>query len=259
MAFDKKDHVMRVKGNEYLPVAGRVKWMRQDHPDWIISTSIELLDMENKVAVVKASISRPVEVMDDAGFSKGVQVIGVATGFKMEDVKGFPDWLEKAETGAIGRALARCGYGTEYDEDDHRPDAGNEAGVVDTPEPVRGKLSAPAPPAAPPARIRRKVEETEEEEEEEEEDVDPDEIDEEAEAKRLEVEGLKEELRQALDLKKSETKALYLEYSRLLDQDPKDPANLPTLAGLRRAVTLAKAENVKKTTNKAPIRTGIRR
>jgi len=26
--------------------------------------------------------------------------------------RGFPDYIEKAETGASGRALAMCGYGT---------------------------------------------------------------------------------------------------------------------------------------------------
>ena len=40
---------------------------------------------------------------------------------------GFPDYIEKAETGAIGRALAMCGYGTlqapEFDEQDRLADA----------------------------------------------------------------------------------------------------------------------------------------
>jgi hypothetical protein len=39
---------------------------------------------------------------------------------------GFPDYIEKAETGAIGRALAMCGYGTlqapEFDEQDRLAD-----------------------------------------------------------------------------------------------------------------------------------------
>jgi hypothetical protein len=33
---------------------------------------------------------------------------------KMETAKGFADYLEKAETGAIGRALALAGYGTQF-------------------------------------------------------------------------------------------------------------------------------------------------
>jgi hypothetical protein len=31
---------------------------------------------------------------------------------------GFKDYLEKAETGAIGRALAMCGYGTQFTGDE---------------------------------------------------------------------------------------------------------------------------------------------
>jgi hypothetical protein len=38
----------------------------------------------------------------------------VAEGTKMEDSKGFADFLEKAETGSIGRALGILGYGTQF-------------------------------------------------------------------------------------------------------------------------------------------------
>ncbi|MGH2481156.1 MAG: hypothetical protein ACRDHW_15985, partial [Ktedonobacteraceae bacterium] len=39
---------------------------------------------------------------------------GVATGTKSEKAASFGDFLEKAETGAIGRALAALGYGTQF-------------------------------------------------------------------------------------------------------------------------------------------------
>ena len=46
----------------------------------------------------------------------------IATARKKETEIGFPDYIEKAVTGAIGRALAMCGYGTlqapEFDEQD---------------------------------------------------------------------------------------------------------------------------------------------
>jgi len=35
----------------------------------------------------------------------------IATSRKNETEIGFPDYIEKGETGAIGRALAMCGYG----------------------------------------------------------------------------------------------------------------------------------------------------
>jgi hypothetical protein len=46
---------------------------------------------------------------------------------KKETEIGFPDYIEKAETGAIGRALAMCGYGIlqapEFDEAERQADA----------------------------------------------------------------------------------------------------------------------------------------
>jgi hypothetical protein len=51
----------------------------------------------------------------------------IATARKKETEIGFPDYIEKAETGAIGRALAMCGYGTlqapEFDEGERIADA----------------------------------------------------------------------------------------------------------------------------------------
>jgi hypothetical protein len=51
----------------------------------------------------------------------------IATARKKETEIGFPDYIEKAETGAIGRALAMCGYRTlqapEFDEQDRLADA----------------------------------------------------------------------------------------------------------------------------------------
>ena len=50
----------------------------------------------------------------------------IATARKKETEIGFPDYIEKAETGAIGRALAKCGYGTlqapEFDEQERLAD-----------------------------------------------------------------------------------------------------------------------------------------
>jgi hypothetical protein len=50
----------------------------------------------------------------------------IATARKKETEIGFPDYLEKAETGAVGRAFAMCGYGTlrapEFDEQDRLAD-----------------------------------------------------------------------------------------------------------------------------------------
>jgi hypothetical protein len=51
---------------------------------------------------------------------------GRATGTKSEKAVSFPDFIEKAETGAIGRALAALGYGTQF-----APELNEEHRIVD--------------------------------------------------------------------------------------------------------------------------------
>ena len=79
---------------------------------WSIITDVEQL--ADKAVVMKATI-------------KDMFGTVIATARKKETEKGFPDYIEKAETGAIGRALAMCGYGTlqapEFDEQERLADA----------------------------------------------------------------------------------------------------------------------------------------
>jgi hypothetical protein len=97
---------------DYLPVAARIAWFRREHPLWSIITEVEQL--ANKAVVMKATI-------------KDMLGAVIATARKKETEAGFADYIEKAETGAIGRALAMCGYGTlqapEFDEQDRLADA----------------------------------------------------------------------------------------------------------------------------------------
>ena len=97
---------------DYLPVAARIAWFRKDHPFWSIITKVE--KWGDKAVVMKAII-------------KDMLGAVIATARKKESEAGFPDYIEKAETGAIGRALAMCGYGTlqapEFDEQDRLADA----------------------------------------------------------------------------------------------------------------------------------------
>ena len=97
---------------DYLPVAARIAWFRLEHPDWSIIT--KEIKAAPKATVMKAIIK------DEKG-----RVL--ATARKRESEAGFADYIEKAETGAIGRALAMCGYGTlqapEFDEEERLADA----------------------------------------------------------------------------------------------------------------------------------------
>lgn len=103
MAFDPKRHLIKVQGGrQYLPVSARLIWFRSEHPDWGIVTEIIEINNEKQYAIFRATI-----------FNEEGKLI--ATGTKREDVKGFGDFIEKAETGSIGRALALCGYGTQFE------------------------------------------------------------------------------------------------------------------------------------------------
>jgi len=89
--------IMDIKGKDYLQAAPRIVWLREEHPDWSIQT--EFLVLSDKCAVCKATISQ-----------KDGQILATAT--SMETIQGFESFVEKAETCAISRAAAFCGYGT---------------------------------------------------------------------------------------------------------------------------------------------------
>lgn len=99
--FDPRRFVTRVGGADYLEVKWRVYWLRTQHPDAVIST--ELISHENSVAVFKAQVTIP------GG--------GSSTGWGSEGYDDFRDYLEKAETKALGRALAALGFGTQFTSD----------------------------------------------------------------------------------------------------------------------------------------------
>lgn len=99
--FDPRRFVTRVGGADYLEVKWRVYWLRTQHPDAVIAT--ELISHENSVAVFKAQVSIP------GG--------GSSTGWGSEGYDDFRDYLEKAETKALGRALAALGFGTQFTPD----------------------------------------------------------------------------------------------------------------------------------------------
>jgi len=89
-------------GSYYLPVAARLLWFREEHPDWPVVTKIADGGYGAGYVVVQAQVIKPTGEI-------------IATGHKSETKEDFPSgWIEKAETGAIGRALAVAGYGVQY-------------------------------------------------------------------------------------------------------------------------------------------------
>ena len=111
MKFNPKDHVMDMRGKQYLEVKWRIVWFRQEHPKGGILTSMESSDP----VVMKAT------VIDDDGT---ILATGYGTPKTQGIAKGRP--FEGAETAAIGRALAVAGYGTQFtdeEEGEHLADA----------------------------------------------------------------------------------------------------------------------------------------
>jgi hypothetical protein len=116
--FDPARHLVRLRNGEYLEVKWRLVWLRTAHPDAHIETNMVHFDPETKLAVFKATIS----------LTSG----GSATGYGSETSDDFKDFIEKAETKAIGRACAAMGFGTQHCQDfDY--DSKAEGKVVDAP------------------------------------------------------------------------------------------------------------------------------
>ena len=106
--------LLNLKGKDYLQVAYRLVFFREEHPTWGIETSI--VNINDTSATVYACVK------DDHG-----RVI--SSSHQTETVRGFPKFLAKAETAAVGRALAMAGFGTQFEpefEDD-------EASLADAP------------------------------------------------------------------------------------------------------------------------------
>ncbi len=101
-SFDPSRYLMKIDGRDYLEVKWRLLWLRTEHPDAAIHT--ELVKHEDGFALFKADVFIP------GGH-------GSATGWGSESVHDFADYIEAAETKALGRALAALGYGTQFCQD----------------------------------------------------------------------------------------------------------------------------------------------
>lgn len=104
--------LMDLHGRDYLQTAFRVQWFREDHKHGKIQT--EIVKFDDK------SVTFCARIFTDVGHE-------LANAHKTILIKSTLD-IEKAETGAIGRALALCGYGTQFagkeiDEGDDLADA----------------------------------------------------------------------------------------------------------------------------------------
>lgn len=90
---------LNLHGQDYLKVPHRVLWFREDNTLWGIET--EVINLNERIAVFKTTIK-----------DKDGRVI--ATGHGSETAQGYKDYVEKAETVSVGRALGFAGFGTQF-------------------------------------------------------------------------------------------------------------------------------------------------
>jgi hypothetical protein len=93
--------LLDLKGQKYLKPAHRLVWFLETFPKWSIENKIE--QITDKMVIMKC------EIKDETGRLRAISHKTCAMG------KMFP--LESAETGAMGRALALCGFGTQFTDD----------------------------------------------------------------------------------------------------------------------------------------------
>lgn len=138
--FNPAEHIMPIKNKQgktdYLPVQWRLVWANEQCLELDIRTKSVEIDLEREMEVETYAWNndtrRSEKIVKRAkGFAKvEVEVTAVlkdgrkrhAEGVKTESAVNFADFVEKAQTGALGRALAMIGFGTQFvgDEFDER-------------------------------------------------------------------------------------------------------------------------------------------
>lgn len=126
--FNPNEHLMQISKKDYLPVAWRLVWFRELCPQGTIDTEEIMVDLDREVedeVKVWSKEKNRFEMITKRGrgYARYKAIVtdgkgGSATGTKSENAASFPDFIEKAETGAIGRALAGLGYGTQFTGDE---------------------------------------------------------------------------------------------------------------------------------------------
>lgn len=136
-----------LKGKDYMLVAHRLQWFVEEVPSYHINETFLVLNAEETVAQVT------INVLNEQG-----QAVKKVMATKRETKADFGDFTEKASTGALGRALAQLGYGTQFAQQDL--DEGDR--IVDAPLQSAGSLATATPSAPTGAKVssfRKKKEE----------------------------------------------------------------------------------------------------
>jgi hypothetical protein len=141
--YDPNEHLMNLKGREYLNVQNRMLWFLRDQRSFVVAGLAQV------PYIIRTEL---VEMDREAGFAHFKtyvrDVLGnEATMYGSESMRDFGDYAEKASTKSLGRALLALGYGTafapEMDEGDRVVDA-----PVDTRRNGNGRQPLTPRPAA---------------------------------------------------------------------------------------------------------------
>jgi hypothetical protein len=141
-SFNPREHLMTIKNRQsavdYLPVQWRLVWFREQCSQGTIFTELVHMDLDKEVeSEVMQWDSETKRMKSVTRHGYGVAVFkatitdghgGSSTGYGSEKASDFGDFLEKAETKAIGRALAALGFGTQF-----APELNEEHRIVDSP------------------------------------------------------------------------------------------------------------------------------
>lgn len=137
--FDPSKHMSVLNSKqgpqEYLAVKWRLLWLRTEHPEACIETVLVQLDPEAGFALFRARVDIPDR--------------GSATGYGSETKTDFFDFIEKAETKAIGRALAALGYGTQFCPDHDMENQDGTPHPADAPVEMQTTVRVMPNPGAP--------------------------------------------------------------------------------------------------------------
>lgn len=122
--FDPNEHLISLKGRDYLNVQNRLLWFIRDQraliaaglatSTYVVRTELVEMDRESGWAQFKTFVR---------------DVLGnEVTMYGSESARDFPDYAEKASTKSLGRALLALGYGTAF-----APEIDEGVRVVDAP------------------------------------------------------------------------------------------------------------------------------
>jgi len=129
--FDPSKYLSKVGKADYLEVKWRLVWLRDVAPEATLDT--EHIRLDDLAAIFKATVQLPTGAR--------------ATGYGNCTAEEFGDYIEKAESKAIGRALAALGFGTQF-----AGDFAEGTKIADSPVRRGANVRAITPAGSPPAK-----------------------------------------------------------------------------------------------------------